>query len=97
MLQKIVVEEASVVSEGWRINFVFETGVTNLWLLAKGHKTPNSDINSVAQFCIPATKIKSLQVFSFNYAPWAGSETRVSSPWVPFGVLMMMRAYSLTH
>ena len=47
MLQKIVVVEASVVSEGWRINFVFETGVTNLWLLAKGHETPNSDMNRV--------------------------------------------------
>ena len=78
-------------------NFVFETGVTNLWLLAKGHMTPNSDMNRVTQFCTTATEIKSFQVFSFNYTPWAGSETRVSSPWVPFGVLMMMRAYSLTH
>ena len=87
MLQKIVVEEASVVSEGWRINFVFETGVTNLWLLAKGHKTPNSDMNRVTQFCTTATKIKSLQVFPSTTHHGQGQRLGSQAHGYPLGYL----------
>ena len=71
MLQKIVVVEASVVSEGWRINLVFETGVTNLWLLAKRHRTPNSDTKVIIEFCSNSHEVKvlaslSLQLFSMG-------------------------------
>ena len=68
-------------------NFVFETGVTNLWLLAKGHKTPNSDMNRVTQFCTTATKIKSLQVFPSTTHHGQGQRLGSQAHGYPLGYL----------